>query len=154
HQYDLTSFFAKVGVDKEKPTRPSDKAFFLGNTSLYAFDLELAGNLKDGALEDLDIAGDVTLAVGDQTPDGNGEWKAGVSKVDAHLTTGFVRANENGIFFPGDGSLTVTVSGNFRIGPLQIEAQDLTLAFHGDHSDPSKSFFLIGGTLTLPQLKN
>src|SRR5262249_226353 len=46
------------------------------------------------------------------------------------------------------------VSGNFKIGPLQLEAQDLLLEFHGDREHPDQNFFLIGGTLTLPQLKN
>src|SRR5262249_61581867 len=46
------------------------------------------------------------------------------------------------------------VSGPFPLGPLQLEAQDLLLEFHGDRDHPDKNFFLIGGTVTLPQLKN
>src|SRR5262249_42814997 len=150
----LQSFFAKLTIDNEHPTKPGDNTTFLDKVKVFALDVSLKGELEDGHLTDLDVDGNVTLAIGDQEADDSGEWKPGVSKVGVLLTAGFVKITEEGFSIPGNGTIAFTVSGNFKIGPLQLEAQDLLLEFHGDREHPDQNFFLIGGNLTLPQLKN
>jgi hypothetical protein len=150
----LQSFFARLTIDSANPTKPGDNATFFDKVKLYSLDVSLKGELSEGHLTDLDVAGNVTLAIGDQEADNNGEWKTGVSKVGVLVTAGFVKITENGFSIPGTGTIRFTVSGNFKLGPLQVEAQNLIIELHADTLHPKLGYFLIGGTLTLPQLKN
>src|SRR5262249_26611832 len=124
----LQSFFAKLKIDDDNPTKPGDNTTFLDKVKLFSLDVSLNGDFSaDGHLNDLDVAGNVTLAIGDQEADSNGNWKPGISKVGVLLTAGFVKITENGFSIPGNGTIAFTVSGNFKIGPLQLEAQNLLL---------------------------
>src|SRR5262249_23475931 len=61
----LESFFARLTIDKEHPTKPGDNATFFDQLKIYSLDVSLKGELEDGHLKDLDVAGNVTLAIGD-----------------------------------------------------------------------------------------
>lgn len=153
-EYKVQSYYAAVTVTKDAPTKPADNATFADKLALHDFDLTLIGsNNPDGSIKRIDVTGEIDLAVGDQTPDGNGNWPSTISLVGVQLSQGGVIVTEHGLMFPDVTDVKLTASGAFEIGPLQLVAQNLVLDYHGEGLNNSNNYFLIGGTITLPQLK-
>ncbi|MHC5539087.1 autotransporter outer membrane beta-barrel domain-containing protein, partial [Singulisphaera rosea] len=152
--YHVQSFWASVTVTPQVGTKPSDNVTFADKLKLHDFALTLRGSFhSDGTILQIQVTGNASLAVGDQTPDSNGKWSSGVSLVGVALTQGGVIITDQGLTFPDNTDVRLTASGTFQIGPLQLAAQNLVLRYHKGGGDGSDDYFLIGGTVTLPQLK-
>src|SRR5262249_32153379 len=105
----------------------------------------------DGSLNELDVAGQVILAIGDTTPDASGNWKDDTARVSVSVTPGFLKyTTKDGFHVGKSGSVKFALNGQFKIKGITIAAQNLTVEVDAG----TQGFLLINGSVTLPDLRN
>src|SRR5262249_54727006 len=125
--YRLQSFNARIDLNR---TRPSDNTKLIGNVHIYGMNVEVHGQLdRDGKINQMDLNGQVTLAVGDTDPDGKGEWNDGTTRVQVAVTPGALLWTKNGFELGQTGLAQLTLSGEFNIFGFRVAAQDLNLQY-------------------------
>lgn len=98
----------------------------------------------------MDLGGQLVVAVGDPTPDANGNWQDTTPRVTLSITPGFVRWVNGNFELAQSGSVKLGVNGEFTIaGKFTIDAQNVTVEVKRDNGD---TYLLLNGTITLPQL--
>ena len=80
----------------------------------------------------------------------SGDWQDDTARVTVSVTPGFLEWTKDGFHLGQDGSVKLSLNGEFNIKGFRIGAQNLTLEVQSQGSD---GYLLINGTVTLPQLR-
>ena len=151
----LKSMDFTLQIDRLKP----NAAPLFKSVQLYGLQVDATylNNATDGSdFQDfvLDLGGSVILAVGDSTPDANGDWKTQPATITVATSADVIQWDRDAIHLNEAPGLDVklAINGTFKVGgEIDFQANNLFAEFSIplDGSDP---FVEISGGISLPQL--
>ncbi|MDW5265931.1 MULTISPECIES: SdrD B-like domain-containing protein [Acidobacteriaceae] len=148
--------FVADQIKPPAPSSPSDQLSFSERINIMGANISVDYNRDPSQTDDwsLLIGGALTVAIGDSTPDANGNWQSTVDAITLAASTG-VELSENGAkFLPGRYELDV--NGPFKIlGMLNVTAQSLKFIYQSAiQATNTDEQILLSGGVALPDLRN
>jgi len=136
---------------------PNKQEGFTKNISIMSFNGNIDYNRDPNNKSDwtLYFGGAMTLAIGDSTPDANGNWKSTVDTLTLAVSPDAIELDGGGVkFLPG--RYEIDINGPFKIaGKLNVVAQSLKLIYQSANPvTQTDEQILLSGGVVLPDLNN
>ncbi len=166
HEADGTVWVSEASFtivfDSLKPPIAENNTRFIEKLSIIGGAVDICWESSGPHSQDFEFGfgGKFSVAIGDPTPDANGNWKPGISTISVAVTPDLVKITSMGVHFSGTGSFALQVNGSFAIkygenGEFPIIARDLyfkvTLA---DPAQGTHGSVVLSGGIILPELRN